>query len=70
MADSELCARVPARPREDTTKLPRVERQRINREAHRLALEFERQERERLTREAVERMSGVVPPGGGRSAQS
>tara|TARA_R110000772_G_scaffold267274_1_gene390886 strand:- start:1347 stop:1535 length:189 start_codon:yes stop_codon:yes gene_type:complete len=62
MADSELCARVTARPREDTTKLPRAERQRINKEAHRLAQEFERQERERLTRETVARMSGEVPP--------
>ncbi len=64
MADSELCARVTARAREDTTKLPRAERQRINREAHRLAQEFERLERERLTHEAVRRLSSARPAGG------
>ena len=53
MSELELWARLPARAREDTTKLPRAERQRINKEAHRLALEFEQAERARLTREAV-----------------
>lgn len=52
MTRPELYARLPARAREK--RLSRETRRRINQEAHRLAQEFERATRDRLTIEAIE----------------
>lgn len=57
MNDKELCART--RPPARESRLPPAVRSLINRTAHARAIEYERQERERLVKEFRE--AGVLP---------